>query len=287
MKYDNNVYGIEPVWRLPERKRMNAVSLATSTGDRLSLGQGVSWRDPDIGCTLVLSHPLADPGLWSEFLAGAHRCYRKHGVECVLDVDALRGGADTVMFSAVVDDAGEVIGGLRAKGPLRSADDSHAVLEWAGQPGQQTVRNMIADRIPFGVLEMKSGWATDDPHRDRLLTDAVARSGLQMMVILDAQFCMFTAATSVLNRWRSSGAVVAAIPATPYPDERYRTKMLWWNRHDFFNYAQPDQVAKILTETELLLRALHRRGGVDALFSEWSSITRGKPPRTTHFEVVA
>jgi hypothetical protein len=81
--------------------------------------------------------------------------------------------------------------------------------------------------------------------------------------------------------------VVAAIPATPYPDERYRTKVLWWNRHDFFNYAQPDQVAKILTETELLLRALHRRGGVDALFSEWSSITRGKPPRTTHFEVVA
>jgi hypothetical protein len=265
---------------------MNAVSLANSTGDRLSLTQGVSWRDPDIGCTLVLSHPSADPGLWSEFLAGAYRSYRKHRVECVLDVDALRGGGDTIMFSAAVDDAGEVIGGLRAKGPLRSADDSHAVLEWAEQPGQQTVRNMITDRIPSGVLEMKAGWAIDDPHRNRLLTNAVARSGLQMMVILDTQFCMFTAATSVLNRWRSSGAVVAAIPATPYPDERYRTKMLWWNRRDFSDYAQPDQVAKILTETELVLHELNRRGGIDAILPELSAITRGKPSRKGHFEVL-
>ncbi len=264
---------------------MNAVSLATATGDALSLGQGLSWRDPDIGCTLVLSHPSADPGLWSEFLAGARRSYRKHGVECVLDVDALRSGAGTMMFSAVVNDAGEVIGGLRAKGPLRSANDSHAVLEWAGDPGQQTVRKVITDRIPFGVLEMKSGWVIDDPHRNRLLTNAVARSGLQMMVLVDTQFCMFTAATSVLNRWRSSGAVVAAVPATPYPDERYRTKMLWWNRRDFFNYAQPDQVAKILAETKLLLHELYRRGGVDAILPELSAITHGNPTRTADFEV--
>jgi len=71
---------------------MDAVSSATATGEALSLGQGLSWRDPDIGCTVVISHPSADPGLWSEFLAGAYRSYRKHGVECVLDVDALRSG---------------------------------------------------------------------------------------------------------------------------------------------------------------------------------------------------
>ena len=264
---------------------MNAISLATATGEAFSLGQGLTWRDPDIDCTLVLSHPSADPGLWSEFLAGAYRSCRKHGVECVLNLDALRGGGDTIMFSAVVDDAGDVIGGLRAKGPLRSADDSHAVLEWAGHPGQQTVRKMITDRIPFGVLEMKSGWVIDDAHRSRSVIDAVARSGLQMTVLLDTQFCMFTAATSVLNRWRSSGAVVAAIPATPYPDERYRTKMLWWNRRDFFNYAQPDQVAKLLAETKLLLHELYRRGGVDTILPEWNASTHGNPTRTAQFEV--
>jgi hypothetical protein len=232
---------------------MNALSLGTAIPDGLSLGQSLSWRDPDIGCTLVVSQPSADPDLWSEYSAGAQRSYRKHGVECALDVEALRTGADTAMFFAVVDDDGRVVAGVRAKGPLRSADDAHAVVEWAGQPGQQAVRNMITDRIPFGILEMKSAWVIDDPNRNRILTRAVARSAFHMMVILDLQFCMATAATYVLNRWRSSGGAVAAIPATPYPDERYRTKLIWWNRRDFFYHAEPDQVPKIITETKQLI----------------------------------
>ena len=83
-----------------------------------------------------------------------------------------------------------------------------------------------------------------------------------MMVMLDFQFAMCTAATAVLNTWRSSGPVVAAIPATPYPDERYRTKMLWWNRRDFFNHAQPEQLAKIVGETKELLHEQFRRGQI-------------------------
>ena len=35
-----------------------------------------------------------------------------------------------------------------------SADDAHAVIEWAGQPSQPAVLDMINDRVPFGVLEM-------------------------------------------------------------------------------------------------------------------------------------
>jgi len=52
---------------------------------------------------------------------------------------------------------------------------------------------------------------------------------------------------------------VAAIPATPYPDERYQTKMMWWNRSDFVRYAQPEQVAKILMETTHLTQEFYRR----------------------------
>ena len=58
------------------------------------------------------------------------------------------------------------------------------------------------------------------------------------MTLLDVQFAMATAAAYVLDRWRSSGGVVASkIPATPYPDERYRTKMMWWDRSSFANHA--------------------------------------------------
>jgi hypothetical protein len=80
-----------------------------------------------------------------------------------------------------------------------------------------------------------------------------------MMALLDIQFCMATAAAYVLNRWRTSGGVVAAIPATPYPNERYQTKMMWWDRRDFVNHAQPEQVAKIRTETRQLTQAFDDR----------------------------
>ena len=264
---------------------MNAVSLRSAPCDGVSLGQGFSWRDPDIDCTLVISHPSADPGLWSAYSAGAYRSFRKHGVDSALDMEALRSGTDTIMFFAVVDDDGEMVGGLRAKGPLRFADDSHAVDEWDGHPGQQAVRNMITDRIPFRVLELKSGWVIDDPRRNRLITDAMARSGLHMLVILDSQFCMATAAMFALNGWRSSGGVVADIPAARYPDERYRTRMIWLNRRDFFNFAEPAQVAKVLAETKLILHDQHRRGGLAAILPEWSAVADGNPTRTNYSEV--
>jgi hypothetical protein len=233
---------------------MATVSLAIATAEKFSLPKSFSWRDSHINCTLAVAQPSTDPELWSEFVAGAYRSYRTRGVEDALDVDTMRTGSDTVMFFAVLDHAGRMLAGLRAKGPLLSADDSHAVIEWAGQPSQQAVRDMINDRVPFGVLEMKSGWVTDDADRDLDLTTPLSRSAFHMMALIDVQFCMATAASYVLNRWRSSGGVVAGIPATPYPDERYQTKMIWWNRRDFVTHAEPAQVAKILTETSQLTR---------------------------------
>ncbi|BBX47752.1 hypothetical protein GCM10009641_19500 [Mycobacterium cookii] len=260
---------------------MKATALSTAVGG-FSLRQGFRWYDPDIQGTLIVSQPSADPDLWAEYAAGAIRSYRKRDVEGALDIDALRDGADTVMFCAVVDEAGEVVAGLRAKA-LRSADDSHAIEEWAGQPGQQAVRQMIDDRVPYGVLEMKAGWVTDAPDRNPLLTSALARSCFYMMVMLDFQFGMCTAATAILNTWRSSGPVVAAIPATPYPDERYRTKMLWWNRRDFFNHAQPRQIAKIVEETKELLHEQFRRGQIDTNLSGLIPIAQAKAFQTNDF----
>ncbi len=233
---------------------MTTVSQDNGPAAKVHLNKSFSWRDPEIDCTLMVAQPSTEPELWSEFVAGAFRSYHKRGVEGALDVDVLRSGSDTVMFFAVLDVAGRRLAGLRAKGPLRSPDESHAIVEWAGQPSQQAVRAMIADRIPFGVLEMKSGWVSEYADRDLDLTTPLARSAFHMMTLIEVQFCMATAAAYVLNRWRSSGGVVASIPATPYPDERYQTKMIWWNRHDFVSHAEPTQVAKIITETSQLAR---------------------------------
>jgi hypothetical protein len=209
----------------------------------------------------VVSQPALDPELWAEYASGAVCSYRKRGVECALDLDALRAGDDTIMFCAVVGDSGEVVGGYRAIA-LRTADDSHAIEEWAGQPDQQAVRQMIADRVPHGVLEMKTGWVTDAAGRNPFLTTALSRTCFYMMVMLDFQYTMCTAATVVLNSWRSSGSVVAPLSATPYPTDRYRTKLLWWNRRDFVSHAQADQLVKIVSETKELLHEQFRRGEI-------------------------
>jgi hypothetical protein len=181
----------------------------------------IDWPDPDSGCTLVAARPSAQRDLWMEYLDGAHRSYCKHRVENVLDVSAIRNGQDTALFFAAVDDNGRVVGGTRAKGPLRCADDSPALVEWAGLPSQAAVRKMIGDRVPFGVAEMKSAWVTDGPNRNPSIIVTLARTPLHAMALLDLQFVLATSASHALGRWSSSGGVVASrIPATPYPDDR-------------------------------------------------------------------
>ena len=225
------------------------------------LDGGISWFDSDTSCTIVVSTPSADPALWADFVDGAVRSYHKHGVERALDMDSLLDEANTQLFHAAVDDSGTVVGGLRAKGPLESAEESHAVVEWADRPGLRTVRKMLTDRLPFGVVEMKTAWVCDQPDLRRSLSNTLARTPFPTMALLDAQFVVATAGSHILDRWRTSGGVVASkIPATPYPDDRYRTKMMWWDRSTFANHADPEQVSKIFNEMAILARRLDHVG---------------------------
>jgi hypothetical protein len=238
---------------------VNLPALNVTNSADFHLAHRISWWDRDAECAIVMSQPSIDQGLWLEYLQGAEHSYRKHSVERALDVTSVREGDDTVMFWTVVDTAGRVIGGVRAKGPLQSADDSHAVVEWAGRRGLRQVRKTITDRVPFGILEMKSAFVADDLDRRKAVTRALARSGFHAMALMGLQFCMATSAPHVLDRWRSSGGVVAPIPATPYPDARYRTKMMWWDRRTFANHAEPGQVSRILAEIALI----NQNEGVD------------------------
>ncbi|GFG49352.1 hypothetical protein CQY20_07010 [Mycolicibacterium agri] len=229
---------------------MTVVELPYTSAPEGIDGFPVSWWDPDAECTVVIARPSDDRGLWREYLAGAQRSYAKIGASQAIDVDATRLLRDTTLFWSMLDRKGKVVGGIRAIGPLTSPDQTHAVDEWAGQPSQPLVRKMIADRIPFGVVEMKTAWVTTDGDRNRRLTASLARTGCQVLAALDVQFGMATCAQHVLARWRSSGGVVAPIRSTPYPDERFRTKLMWWDRRTVANLATPDQTAKIVAEME-------------------------------------
>jgi hypothetical protein len=53
---------------------------------------------------------------------------------------------------------------------------------------------------------------------------------------------------------------------SPYPNDRYQTKMIWWDRRNFINHAEPKQVAKILMETEQLSKEVRRRDDVACIW---------------------
>ena len=223
----------------------------------VSLQRSPSCWDPHSECTIVFAQPAMERELWEDYVRGACHTYHKHGVEKALDMDALRNGADTILFAACVNDAGPVAAGRPAKGSYQSADECHALLEWSGQPGLDAVRKMITDRLPFGVVEMKTAWVTDDPEHSRQLTSAISRTPLHAMNLLDIQFIVATAASYVLKRWLSSGGLLAAkIPAPPYPDHRYQTKLAWWDRSTFANHADPKQLSVFFAEQKELASRL-------------------------------
>lgn len=233
---------------------MTSPQLRVDSSPAASLQRTPSYWDPETECTIAYAQPAAEPELWRGFVEGATRSYSRHGVAKALDMDALHSGADTVMFVACVNDAGRVVGGLRMKGPYRSAEESHALLEWEGQRGYDAVRKMITDRLPFGVAEIKTAWVSDDPDRSRQLTTTISRTALHAMGLLDVQFMFATAASYVLKKWLSSGGVLATkIPPTPYPDERYDTRLAWWDRSTFSKHAEPKQLSTYFAEQQRMM----------------------------------
>jgi hypothetical protein len=219
----------------------------------------ITCWDPVAECAMIMARPSDEPELFVEYHRGAVESYARFGVGGALDPDASRCAEDTALFWALTGLDGRVVGGVRAKGPLLSADDSHAVIEWAGQPGEAEVRAMIAERIPLGILEMKAAWLAKEPGGGRHRAKMIARSGFHAMAVLGNNFCMATTAAHILEQWRSSGGELAPIPATPYPDERYQTKMMWWDWRTFTIHGDSEQVAAIFRETDNVRRRTQSR----------------------------
>ena len=208
------------------------------------------------GVRLVLSYPASDESLWEEYLYGAWESYGRYGAQAALDVSAVRDGVSTSLFYALVDVDGVVVGGVRAQGPYVCASQSHAVLEWAGNSGVDAVQEAIAARIPDGVVEMKSAWVSPNTAHTGTLSAALARVALPTMERLHSRYVMATAADHVLARWESSGGRVdSSVPAAAYPDSRYRTRIMWWDRRSLHVDADPIVWRRMWAEHEALCRS--------------------------------
>ncbi|MBY6365518.1 hypothetical protein [Rhodococcoides corynebacterioides] len=205
------------------------------------------------GTTLVMSTPSMDRALWEDYLDAADVSYSRHGVSIALDAARVRDGRDTAVFFAAVDASGTVVGGVRGQGPYLSAQQSHALVEWAGNADRPRVEALITDRLPHGVVEMKSAFVSTTAEAPGALSALLSRTALPTMVFTGARFVMATAADHVLRRWESGGGrVTEAIAPAAYPDERYRTRMMWWDRDSLDRDVAPEVWDRIAAETEML-----------------------------------
>lgn len=208
------------------------MTTAITAGEQSGAGIGRrSYRDPGSGYLIVVTSPAADPHLWESWIAGATASYRAHDVEHALDLEQIRDGRSTSLLFVALSEEGEVIGGVRSQGPYTDPDQAHAVVEWDGDPAQPAVRAMVAERLPYGVVESKAAWVADDCPGRRELVACLSRVPLHAATLFDARFALGTSAEHTLVLWRRAGAVVAEeVSAAAYPDDRYRTVLIWWDR---------------------------------------------------------
>ncbi len=190
--------------------------------------------------SMVVASPNIVPDLWHEYLDGAHAAYSARGVDDALDYDAICDGSSTTVFCAVIDSAGDVIGGLRVQGPYTLPHQSHAVTEWDGQAGQSALIRAIGSRLAGGLIEVKSAFVDPTSSDAAAAAGFLARTPLIVMTATGTRHMLATAADYVLARWESGGGRVDTdIPFTPYPDERYRTQAMFWDRDSLAHHAEP------------------------------------------------
>lgn len=212
-----------------------------------------AYFDPISGRHFIFAEPSARPDLWNAYLDGARRSYRQHGVEAAIEYSEVRDGRSTALFVVSVDDAGRVVGGLRVQGRLGGPDQAHAMREWAGRPGTAEMRAQIAHRLPAGVIEVKAVWVDHDTDHRPALIAALARVFVHVMDVLDVRYALCTAAEHAVPRWQTSGGVVAPdVAAVAYPDERYRTVLMWWDRGRIADLITADQYTALTRESDLL-----------------------------------
>lgn len=232
---------------------MELVVPPTPTPARAMLPLASYW-EPVSGARFLVTRPEDSPSLWAQYLDGLEKTYTSFGVEAALDLGAIFHGRQLPTFAVALGADGKVVAGVRAHGPLHEAEEAHALLEFAAAPeGQSTVRRFIGDRTPFGITELKGGWVDDQAANRRELSNALARSFIHIMDAMKVQFGFCTAAVHAANRWSTvGGRPIDGLQPVAYPDDRYQTTLMWWDRRSFDRYCEPDQLARIRAEQRMV-----------------------------------
>ena len=216
-----------------------------------------SWSvftDQASGVRFEAHHPSSRPDRWQQYLTGIEERYSLHGIERALDRASMQAGFTTSLFFVAFDVDDRVVGGLRCHGPLRSVDDAHLLTEFSGSPGLGVIRSRLAEHLNMGILEIKGCWVSVNAACKRAVSDGLARCYVHAMDLLQARFACCSSAGQAVKRWATSGGrVVDGVAPVAYPDARYQTVMLWWDRKLVDRLSEPSQLERIAREGRALV----------------------------------
>ena len=213
------------------------------------------YYDPASGRLFLVARPAAQPELWATYIKGAWLSYRQHRVESAVDYEHVHDGKSTSLFVVAVEFGGKVVGGARVQGPYTRPEQAYALREWAGRAGTDVLRRQIMQRLDDGVVEVKAVWVDHTAARHHELTTAMARIFVHAMTLSRVRYAFCTAASHAVPRWQSSGGVVSTdVAPVAYPDERYLTMPLWWDRENFDQSISGEQGRAITRESGQLFQ---------------------------------
>lgn len=216
-------------------------------------GESRSFVDTLSGCVFYLTTPRARPDLWVGYLDGALAAYQHYDVAQALDYERTRLGDTTTVFFAAVDPAGRVVAGVRVQGPYRDVAEVESARAWSGRPGEELLSRELAQRIDLGLTEVRGVWIDRTCARRKLLGPAIARCMAHAPLVCAVPFGFGAVATFTVARAGSAGAVVlAGVPATAYPDQRYHTVPVLWDARRYSVLADSDQYDRMRADWVML-----------------------------------
>jgi molybdopterin/thiamine biosynthesis adenylyltransferase len=221
---------------------------------------GSSFVDQDSGVRFEGHHPLERPDLWKIYLNEAEGKYRSHGFEGTLRRQELEDGHDVPLFFLGFNAEGEPVAGVRFHGPLEGSHQAFLMEEMADSPEIEDIQALIESEIRLGTIEVKGAWSKGAAVTGVRLIAAITRSATHAMNWLGTEFAIAAVSDTLEEVGTPAGGRKFGTASVPYPDERYRTICVSWERSRSYELCTPPHQQALRRENEELLRGPARLG---------------------------
>jgi molybdopterin/thiamine biosynthesis adenylyltransferase/nitroreductase len=172
----------------------------------------------------------------------------------------LEEGNDVSLFLLGFDPEGNAVAGVRFHGPLEGAHQAAIIEEMASSPEIGVIHDLIEQEIRLGAVEVKGAWSKGAAVVGSRLLTAISRSVTHGLNWLGAEFAIAAVSDTLMPVGTVTGGVQVGTHWVPFPDERYRTIAISWQRGRTYELATPENQQAYRREAEQLQRGPARSG---------------------------